>query len=50
MYRIREMFWERICVYRDLVRKPERKRKRRISMYRWGDNADVDIQGTDTNN
>jgi hypothetical protein len=46
MYRTRETFWERIYVYRDLVGKPERKRKRRIPRCRWGDKTEVEIQGS----
>lgn len=38
------MFWESIFVYRDLVGKPERKRRRRITRYGWDDNTEVDIQ------
>jgi hypothetical protein len=46
MYRTREIFWERMCVYSDLMGKPERKRKRRIPKCRWGDNTEIVIQET----
>jgi hypothetical protein len=46
MDRIRLMFGERICMYRDLVWKPERKKKYLKPSYRWGDNIEVGIQET----